>query len=222
MITDAQIDRLFRFCLDKRVYYYEIRTELVDHLASAIETRMATDPDLDFENALETVYDSFGIHGFSPIVRQKTKQMDRSAQKAYRDIRDSALTWPVLGEMTAVSLLVFCAIETGFWAILLMFSFFLAAVAKDLVERYHARKEILRTGIEFWKTRYFFDGRAAGFFILLVLFSFDSGGFVADYHVGACVFASLLWLHLKAGKHFVEKLSKSLRSDYPRVFQQAN
>ena len=41
MITEAQYESLFAFCRKHYVQYYDVQVELVDHLAAAIEEKIA-------------------------------------------------------------------------------------------------------------------------------------------------------------------------------------
>ena len=76
MLSNEEIDRLDQFCLQHYVGYYDVRIELVDHLASSIEDMMEKDPKLSFENALEKVYRQFGYKGFAGVVEAKEKEMN--------------------------------------------------------------------------------------------------------------------------------------------------
>tara|TARA_B100000949_G_scaffold96651_2_gene86211 strand:+ start:3582 stop:3746 length:165 start_codon:yes stop_codon:yes gene_type:complete len=51
-VNSNQIDRLYRFTREHFVEYYDVQTELVDHLASVIEKQWREDPAIGFENAL--------------------------------------------------------------------------------------------------------------------------------------------------------------------------
>ncbi len=75
-----EIVKLFRFVQKKRVRYKDVQIELVDHLASAIETEMEADNNIVFEDALEKVYKGFGIYGFAKVVKVKEK----STRKMWR------------------------------------------------------------------------------------------------------------------------------------------
>lgn len=68
MLNKAQLEELFRFCDKHCVRHYDVQCELVDHLANAIEERMAADERLGFEAALAQVYAGFGVMGFAGIV----------------------------------------------------------------------------------------------------------------------------------------------------------
>lgn len=77
MLSEDQIQYLFTFCKRHYVRYFDVQMELVDHLANAVELKMKTDPKISFDCALEKVYRSFGVMGFSTIVREKEKQASR-------------------------------------------------------------------------------------------------------------------------------------------------
>ncbi len=80
-LSSEQIDRLFEFTYRKRVRYYDVQTEIVDHLATAIEELWKTKPDLPFEAALDRVYQSFGIYGFSRIVQARERSIARLGRR---------------------------------------------------------------------------------------------------------------------------------------------
>lgn len=93
-LTKEQIAYLFRFCEKHYVHHYDVQVELVDHLANAIELEMSRDERITFHQALDRVYAGFGVMGFAPIVREKTDQVRRMANKQYwRQVVDQ-LKWP--------------------------------------------------------------------------------------------------------------------------------
>ena len=79
-LTDQQIDTLFKFVKSKYVDFYDVQVELVDHLASEVEQRMAEVPGVTFESALQQVYRGFGVFGFNDLVEQKRKAADNRAR----------------------------------------------------------------------------------------------------------------------------------------------
>ena len=89
MLTEEQINRLYKFCVQHYVRYYDVQIELVDHLANAIEAKMEADKKLDFESALRSVYAGFGVMGFSKIITEKTaavsKQIWKNNWKYFRE-----------------------------------------------------------------------------------------------------------------------------------------
>ena len=77
-LTDEQTRELYEFTLRKRVRYYDVQIEIVDHLACAIEDRLDREPTLPFHEALRLEYKKFGIFGFSKIVTEKMKAQEKN------------------------------------------------------------------------------------------------------------------------------------------------
>lgn len=76
-ITEAQIDKLYKFTRQHYVYHYDVQTELVDHLANDIETIWEEHPKLTFEQARDKSFKKFGIFGFMDVIEAKQKQMNK-------------------------------------------------------------------------------------------------------------------------------------------------
>lgn len=100
-LTQEQIDYLFDFTYRKRVRYYDVQVEIVDHLASAIEQKWREKPDLSFEQALDQVYDSFGIFGFAKVVEAREtavqKQGVREIGRFFKSLLHPSKLWIPLG-----------------------------------------------------------------------------------------------------------------------------
>ncbi|MBS1609672.1 MAG: hypothetical protein JSS70_13115 [Bacteroidetes bacterium] len=96
MLSDKQIQELYKFCSKHYVSYYDVQTELVDHLASSVEVEMQLNGDLDFDKALEKVYLSFGINGFSTIVREKSESLTKENRMRMFGILASFFKWPTI------------------------------------------------------------------------------------------------------------------------------
>lgn len=76
-LTKSEIEVLFKFVRSKYVRYIDVQYELVDHLATGIEHLRATDNNISLDQALEKVYSTFPITGFSNIIQQKESRMSR-------------------------------------------------------------------------------------------------------------------------------------------------
>lgn len=73
-LTPEQIEAMYDFCYDHDVLEYEIQTELVDHLATAVENQLSENPETSFKEALiDYYYLNFGIDGFRKIVKSKRR-----------------------------------------------------------------------------------------------------------------------------------------------------
>lgn len=86
ILSSEQIQQLFQFCEKHCVRYYDVQVELVDHLASAIETEMSNNPNITFDDCLQKEYKGFGATGFGKYMSEKEKQITRSFQKERNEI----------------------------------------------------------------------------------------------------------------------------------------
>jgi hypothetical protein len=76
-LTESQIDNLHQFTKQHYVEYYDVQTELVDHLANDIEEIWQTQPDLSFVEARNQSFKKFGVFGFMEVVEKKQTQMTK-------------------------------------------------------------------------------------------------------------------------------------------------
>ena len=76
-INETQTERLYRFTREHFVEYYDLQTELVDHLAQGIEAQWKENPELDFEDALQKEFKKFGIFGFSDVIEERQMAMSK-------------------------------------------------------------------------------------------------------------------------------------------------
>ncbi|MBP2283654.1 hypothetical protein H4V97_001972 [Flavobacterium sp. CG_23.5] len=70
-LTTSQIDQLFTFTRQHFVEWYDLQSELVDHLANAIETEWQENPKLTFDEALNKEFKKFGVFGFMDVVEKR-------------------------------------------------------------------------------------------------------------------------------------------------------
>lgn len=80
-VSEAQMEELFAFTRKHYVEYYDLQTELADHMANAIEERWTKDPTLDFNKAKEQAFKKFGVFGFMNVVEQRQAAL---AKKYYK------------------------------------------------------------------------------------------------------------------------------------------
>lgn len=76
-LTAAQIDHLFIFTRQHYVEWYDLQSELVDHLANAIESRWKENPKQSFDEALNLEFRKFGVFGFMDVVEKRQKILNR-------------------------------------------------------------------------------------------------------------------------------------------------
>lgn len=83
-LTAAQIEKLYAFISSKFVAYYDLQTELADHLAHAIEAQWEASPDTSFDGALNTEFEKFGISGFEKIVDRRRSALRKKYRRLLR------------------------------------------------------------------------------------------------------------------------------------------
>lgn len=76
-LNTSQIQSLYIFTQKHYVDWYDVQTELVDHLANGIETLWENNPKLSFEEALKIEFKKFGVCGFGDVIEQKTKALNK-------------------------------------------------------------------------------------------------------------------------------------------------
>jgi len=74
-LAKDQIQELYKFTTAHYVEYYDLQTELVDHLANGIERQWQQNPNLSFEEAKEREFKKFGVFGFMDVVAEGKKSM---------------------------------------------------------------------------------------------------------------------------------------------------
>ena len=76
-LSKDQIQALYKFTRQHYVEYYDVQTELVDHLANDIEGIWKENQNLTFEKARDKSFKKFGIFGFHDIIQKKEWQMTK-------------------------------------------------------------------------------------------------------------------------------------------------
>lgn len=80
-LTEQEINQIFDFTKKHYVEFYDVQVELVDHLANAIEDQWKENPNIMFEDALQTEFKKFGIFGFTGLVEQKQTDLHKYYNK---------------------------------------------------------------------------------------------------------------------------------------------
>lgn len=80
-LNEQQINQLYQFTRQHFVEWYDLQSELVDHLANSIEDRWKENPKLTFEEALQLEFKKFGIFGFMDVVEERQKFLGKKYGK---------------------------------------------------------------------------------------------------------------------------------------------
>jgi hypothetical protein len=80
-LSKEQIHKLYTFTRQHYVEYYDLQTELVDHLANAIEEQWQENPKLSFDEALQMEFKKFGVFGFMDVVEKRQEYLIKKYNK---------------------------------------------------------------------------------------------------------------------------------------------
>ena len=138
-LTQEQIERLYQFTRQHYVEYYDLQTELVDHLANAIEAEWQENPKLTFEVILQKEFKKFGVFGFMDVVEKRQAALNRKYNgifwnhfKAFFTIPKVILTTTLVGItyfFLNISLYKADVVLIAFVIIILSFYFFIVYFA---------------------------------------------------------------------------------------------
>lgn len=80
-INAQQIEQLYDFTKQHYVEWFDLQSELVDHLANAIETQWEAFPKRTFDEALQLEFKKFGVFGFMDVVEERQKFLHKKYLK---------------------------------------------------------------------------------------------------------------------------------------------
>lgn len=80
-ISEQQIETLYDFTRKHYVEYFDLQTELVDHLAHGIEAQWAVNDSISFDDALNVEFKKFGVFGFTQMVEKRQQAMNKRYNK---------------------------------------------------------------------------------------------------------------------------------------------
>lgn len=76
-LTIHQINQLYAFTRQHFVEWYDLQSELVDHLANAIEQEWKQNPNDSFDEILKKEFQKFGVFGFMTVVEERKKFLNK-------------------------------------------------------------------------------------------------------------------------------------------------
>lgn len=107
-ITPKENQKLFAFCEECNVKYYDVQIELVDHLASSIEEQWMQHPNRSFNNALKIALKDFTL-GLKHISKEKERALNKKYQQIHWNYLRASFSWPVTLRTFALVLILFSA-----------------------------------------------------------------------------------------------------------------
>lgn len=105
-LTSEQIERLREFTRQHYVEYYDLQTELTDHLAHGIEAQWIENPKVSFEEALQAEFGKFGVFGFMDVVEQRQAALTKKYNGlVWQHLKDFFKFPKIIGSIGAIVLL---------------------------------------------------------------------------------------------------------------------
>lgn len=80
-LNPNQVEQLYQFKRKHYVEWYDLQTELVDHLANAIEAQWKQNPILSFDEALQMEFKKFGVFGFMDVIGKRKNALNAKYNK---------------------------------------------------------------------------------------------------------------------------------------------
>jgi len=139
-LTEAQIQELYKFTRKHYVYFYDVQSELVDHLANDIEDIWQAQPNLSFQDARDTSFKKFGIFGFMDVIEAKQKQMNRRYGKILWRFFKEWFTLPKVVVTISLFLAIFSFLKITYSEYLLLGVLFIL-VTVDLIKQSKMKKK---------------------------------------------------------------------------------
>ena len=105
-LSSEQINQLYLFTRQHFVEYYDLQTELVDHLANAIESQWQINPKRNFDEALQIEFKKFGVFGFGEVVEKRQFALEKKYRKIVWSHFKNFFRLPqIIGTFSAVGIL---------------------------------------------------------------------------------------------------------------------
>ena len=113
-LTATQIDQLYQFTRQHYVEFYDVQTELVDHLANDIEEIWEDNSNISFEKARDISFKKFGIFGFMNVVEHKQKAMNKKYGKILLCFTKEWFTLPKIVITATIFILFYSLLQVKF------------------------------------------------------------------------------------------------------------
>jgi hypothetical protein len=127
-LTAQQIDYLFTFTRKHYVEWYDLQSELVDHLANAIETQWQENPKLTFDQALNIEFKKFGVFGFMDVVEKRQAVLSKKYNGLLWQHLKDFFGVPNIVLTIASTLLLFSILKVGIYSKWIFIGFYITLI----------------------------------------------------------------------------------------------
>ncbi len=159
-VSEKQIERLFQFTREHYVEHYDLQSELVDHLANAIEQCWEETPELPFEDCIKAEFKKFGIFGFMDVVEKRKKALNKKYRKLVWSQVTDFFQLPKIILTGGLTFLLYFIVQSGkiphlFYVIALIFLLIIIGIETYKLEKSYKRR-VKETGKKWVLEEYIF------------------------------------------------------------------
>lgn len=139
-LTTQQIDYLYHFTRQHYVEWYDLQSELVDHLANAIETQWQENPTLTFDEALNVEFKKFGVFGFMDVVEKRQSFLSKKYNRLVCNHFKEFFRLPKIVLTLAITFLLFKILKLNFFNEFIFVGIFIFYLGFLMIELFKANK----------------------------------------------------------------------------------
>jgi hypothetical protein len=139
-LSAQQIDQLFLFTRQHNVEYYDLQTELVDHLANAIEAQWEQFPEQTFEDALHIEFKKFGVFGFMDVVYKRRAVLNKKYYKIVWGYFKDFFSIPKIVLTIAITFALYIVLKLSVYRDYIFFGTYLLTLIAAFYELYKNHK----------------------------------------------------------------------------------
>lgn len=189
-VSNLEVEALHAFTRRHFVEYYDLQTELTDHLANAIELQWATRTDLSFDEALTIEFKKFGIFGFMDVVEKRQLALTKRYHKlCWKYVREFFKLPKIIISALAVILIYKVARSYDFVFATVLGALMLVSFGRLIYMNYNYRRKIKKTGQRWMFEEVIFRAGGVG---MAFLFPFQFNSRIISGHVQSLWFIAIL------------------------------
>ena len=222
-LSAEQIERLYQFTRQHYVEYYDLQTELVDHLANAIEEQWQQNPKLSFEEALQIEFKKFGVFGFMDVVEQRQSALNKKYNKlVFNELKTFFSIPKIIGTIAGIGIIFYLIkqLQEGFWIVQVMFLALILSYFFGILILIRRNKKRNKQNGKKWLLKEIIFGysSSAGLINLPIQFAIHLRG--ENYHDGFLLLLSFLLVIFGLTEYIMlvlipSKAEDHLRETYP-------
>ncbi|WP_432672405.1 hypothetical protein [Flavobacterium sp. SM2513] len=222
-LNEAQIEKLYLFTRQHFVEYYDLQTELVDHLANAIEAQWQLFPTRTFDEALQIEFQKFGVFGFMDVVEKRQSALNKKYGKIVWSHFKNFFRFPqIMGTFSVVGILFFI-LKMSLYSNIFFISLVVILLVLFFVELFRNARKLKKNNEETGKKWLFKEilagyGQGSAFLYIPLQFVLHFKGDLSNNYI--LLFASLFIVSLALGQYIIlviipNKAEVYLKETYP-------